>query len=324
MDSSPTRRRTLQLGGVGLATGMAGCVGDDSPESRGTLDFDGFDRIDDNALPDRTRYSTAEEPFPEYRLYEADDPDIVLILLHTAVFDSRLLQPLAAALADADVAHVFTPDLRGHGPSPEFRGDSASINQPQNDIRYLINRVESMFPNVGIVVGGHGTGGGTAVRFALTAGGNLVDGFVLLAPFLGRGEPTTRPAMGGWAEFYGDRIFLVRVTTGFGIDHYLDMTTVEYDIPGDLWDDTATLEHSFRLMSSYTPDGADTATEIEKPCLTVVGTDDETASPDGYEELFAGHENATVNQIDGASHFDLTLTDSAVDSIDAWIDTTAF
>jgi len=324
MDISPTRRRTLQLGGAAVVTGMAGCMGDDSSEGDPSVAFDGFDRIDEDALPGLTRYATSNEPFPEYRLYEAEDPDTVLILLHTAVFDSRVLQPLATALVEANVAHVVTPDLRGHGPNPEYRGDSAVVNQLEDDLRYLIDRVETMFPSLALVVGGHGTGGGAAVRFASTPYGELVDGVLLLAPFLGRGESTTRPAMGGWANFYGDRLFLVRVTTGFGLDHYLDMTTVEYDIPDGLWDDTAALEHSYRLMVSYTPDEADDAAEIQPPCLTVVGTDDETAVPERYADLFAARENATVDLLDGASYFDLTLTDTAVDSIEAWIESVSF
>lgn len=322
MDASSTRRQTLQLGGAALATGIAGCLGDDEPEA--TLSFDGFDRIDDTALPSRDRYVTDEEPFPRYRLYRAENPDTVLILLHTAVFDSRVLQPLASALAEANVAHVVTPDLRGHGPDPQQRGDSAVVRQLETELRHLLNRVEQMYSDLDIIVGGHGTGGGVAVRFAATGSGEHADGFLLLAPFLGRGAPTTRPAMGGWANFYGDRIFLLRVTTGFGLDHYLDMTTVDYEIPEGLWDGTETLAHSYRLMFSYTPDQEATEKMAEKPCLTVVGTADETAHPDAYEQLLGTRQSRTVDQIDGASYFDLTLTETAVDSITEWIESTPF
>jgi len=323
MDASPTRRRTLQLGALGLAAGVAGCLGDDeTPET--TVAFDGFDEINDDALPSRTEYVTADQPFGTYRLYEADDPDTALILLHTAVFDSRICEPLASALAEANVAHVFTPDLRGHGPDPETRGDIAYHSQFEADIRSLLTRVEMLFPRVNVVVGGHGTGGGIAVRFATTGYAELVDGFLLLAPYLGRDEPTTRPAMGGWANYYGDRIVLLRVITGFGLEWYLDMTTVEYDIPDELWDGTETLDHSYRLQLSYTPPEEATEQLADKPMLTVVGTDDETAHPAAYKELLDDDEIRTVEKIEGASHFDLTLTDVAVDAILTWIDETPF
>lgn len=322
MDVSPTRRRTLQLGAVGVAAGLAGCLGDDQPDS--SVEFDGFDRINDDALPSRTRYATSQEPFAEYRLYEAADPDTALILLHTAVFDSRILEPLATALTDANVAHVITPDLRGHGPDPETRGDIHAQGQLEDDVRKLVDRVERMYPDVNILVGGHGTGGGVIARFASTPYGELVDGTVLLAPYLGRGEPTTRPAMGGWANFYGDRIFMLRVFTGFGLDWSQTLTTVEYDIPAELWDGTETLEHTYRLMASYTPPEDVVQQLVDNPTLTVVGADDETAYPDAYEELFGTHSSATVEQIDGASYFDLTLTETAVETIETWIAETDF
>lgn len=322
MNPSPTRRQTLQLGAVGIATGVAGCLGDDTPE--GTLDFDAVDRIDDTALPDLTRYATPDEPFPEYRLYEADNPDTALILLHTTVFDSRLCEPLASALAEANIAHVFTPDLRGHGPEPETRGDIAVRHQLQDDIRHLIDHVEMLFPDVHIVVGGHGTGGGVVVRFASTASGERADGFLLLAPYIGRKESTTRPAMGGWANFYGDRIFLHRVLTGVGIERYPDMITVEYDIPDELWDGTEVLEQTFRLMDSYTPEERHIERMVEKPSLMLVGTDDETAYPEAYETLLGSQESTSVEFIEGATYFDLTLTETAVDAIAQWLDSDLF
>ncbi len=319
---SPTRRQTLQLGAAGVVAGIGGCLGDDRPDE--TLAFDRFDRIDDDTLPDRTTYATPERPFPEYRLYEADDPDIALVLLHTAVFDSRTLEPLASALAAANVAHVFTPDLRGHGPDPETRGDITFRYQLEDNIGHLIDHVETRFPDLTVVVGGHGTGGGVVVRFAARASGELADGFLLLTPYLGRSASTTQPAMGGWANFYGDRIFLLRVATGFGFDWNMDMTTVDYEIPDDLWDGTETLEHAYRLMASYTP--ADDATEqlVDRPMLTLVGTDDETAVPEAYEQLLGSEASQTVEQIDSASYFDLTLTETAVDTIERWVDETTF
>ena len=322
MDVSPTRRRTLQLGAAGVAAGVAGCLGGDD-DAELMVDFGGISEIDDGALPDRTEYR-ADEPFPKYRLYEAENPDIALILLHTAAFDSRMLEPLARALAEANVAHVFTPDLRGHGPDPETRGDIAARSQLEADVSYLIEHVETRFDDVEVVVGGHGTGGGVVVRFASTAAGERADGFLLLAPYLGRDEETMRPAMGGWADFFGDRIFLLQVTTGFGLDWYLDMTTVEYEIPDGVWDGSETLAHTYRLMEAYTPPEEATEQLIDRPMLTVVGTDDETVYPDSYEEPLGSEDSQSVEQIDGASYFDLTVTETAVDTLEAWIDETTF
>lgn len=319
MNSSPTRRRTLQFGGTVAVGGLAGCLGGSQPE--GTLDFEGISRINDDALPERKSYRTRDATFPEYRLYDADrrGVDTVVILLHPAGFDSRILQPLASAIVDAGAAHVVTPDLRGHGPNPETRGDIDSVGQLETDLRELLKTTEKIYPDAKLVVGGHGTGGGVVTRLASTAPDSLVDGYLLLAPYLGRDRSTTRQALGGWANFYPDRIFMLHVLTGFGIEGYADMTTVEFDMPEEVRDGTETLAHSYRLMASYTPEEDDLSEMAAVPCLTVIGSDDETAHPDAYRPLFATHEDATVEIVDDATHLDLVVNDTAVGPIVDWL-----
>ena len=317
MDRSTSRRRTLQLGGTALAAGLAGCLGGDAPE--GSLDFAGLDRINETTLPKRRKYRTHGVTFPKYRQYTAEDADTVVILLHTAGFDSRLVQPLAAAIAESGAAHVFTPDLRGHGPDPERRGDVDYVGQYEDDVRSLIQNVELVFPDTKIVLGGHGAGGGIAVRFAGPPIGRVVDGYLLLAPFLGLDAPTTREALGGWASFYMDRIVMLRVMTGFGFETYSDMTTVEFDLPEGEWNGTGTPEHSYRLMASYLPEGDSIETMVEVPTLTVAGTADETAHAEAYEPLFADHPVADVELLEGTTHLETVLTEAAVDPIVEWL-----
>lgn len=317
MDSSPTRRRTVQLGGTAVAAGLAGCLGDEPPD--GTLDFDGLDRINESMLPKRQKYATSDKPFPTYRRYDADTAETVIVLLHTAGFDSRILRPLATVISEANAAHVVTPDLRGHGPDPTTRGDIDYIGQYEEDLHHLLENIEKAYPDANVVIGGHGTGGGIAVRFASGPYGGLVDGYLLLAPYLGREMPTTRDALGGWATFYSDRIVMLRVLTGFGFEQYSDMTTVEFDIPESVWDGTETAAHSYRLMVSYTPREDDSTEMAAVPCLTVVGTADETAHPDAYKSVFADRPDTNVELLDGASHLDGILTDVAVDPLVDWL-----
>jgi pimeloyl-ACP methyl ester carboxylesterase len=272
-----------------------------------------LDQVDDKALPRRQRYTTQGATFPKYRRYDAGDTDTVLILLHRSGLDSRSLQPMATALSNAGVAHVVTPDLRGHGSEPERRGDVDYLGQLRDDLRYLIRSVEKIYPDATVVVGGHGDGGGLAVRFASTPYGSLADAYLLLAPHLGLGASTTRPAVGGWANYYMDRIIMLRICTGFGFTGYNHMTVVEFDMPESVRDGNETVSYTYRLMASYLPDDEDDATEmVEVPYLTLVGSDDETAYPDRYEPLFSDYEDATTEILDGISHLDLVL-DPVVD-----------
>lgn len=319
MENSPTRRRTLQLGGSLVAAGLAGCLGEEPPE--GTIDFEGLNEINEGALPSLQQYATPGATFPKYRRYDAGNAEVVLVLLHRSGLDSRSLQPIATALSDAGVAHVVTPDLRGHGPDPERRGDVDYLDQLRDDLRHLITSVEKIYPNAPIIVGGHGNGGGLAVRFASAPYGSLADGYLLLAPFLGPNGSTTRPAAGGWADYYMDRIVMLRVCTGFGIMGYNDMTVVEFDMPESVRDGNETLSYTYRLMASYTPDDEKIVSEMaDVPCLTLVGSDDETAYPESYEPLFSDHEEATVEILDGISHLDLVVDDAAFEPVVDWLE----
>jgi alpha-beta hydrolase superfamily lysophospholipase len=55
-------------------------------------------------------------------------------------------------------------------------------------------------PNAKIVLGGHSSGGGFALRYAGNPDLEPVDANLLLAPFLGRNAPTVRPGSGGWVQ----------------------------------------------------------------------------------------------------------------------------
>ncbi|MBT6341591.1 MAG: hypothetical protein HOJ48_20100 [Desulfobacula sp.] len=45
------------------------------------------------------------------------------MLLHGSGWHSRYFLPLAEFISSAGLAHLYSPDLRGHGRSPERRGD---------------------------------------------------------------------------------------------------------------------------------------------------------------------------------------------------------
>ena len=101
----------------------------------------------------------------EYRLYPADSNRAV-ILLHGSGSHSRYLSPLADYLRSEGLARVYTPDLRGHGRAPERRGDVDYIDQLEDDLADLIEVIKRDHPGIGVVLGGHSSGGGLALRFA--------------------------------------------------------------------------------------------------------------------------------------------------------------
>ena len=127
-----------------------------------------------------------------YRHYPAQS-DKVLILVHGSGYHSRYLLPLAEFISAEGLAQVYTPDLRGHGSTPERRGDVDYIDQLEDDLADLIAIIRNDNPDAKLIVGGHSSGGGLVIRFAGSQYGQQADAYVLLSPFLKYNAPAIRP-----------------------------------------------------------------------------------------------------------------------------------
>ena len=325
MTSRLTRRHALAGGATALLGGTAGCLRGEPPE--GTIDYSVLDKIDWASAP-RLKETTTGRPKPEFREYPAaGDPDTVLILFHNATLDSRMLRPLAAAIADTAVAHVITPDIRGHGPEPIRRGDTGYVGQLTDDLKAIINtanglkRPKPLDEFETVIVGGHGAGGGFVTRIgADPLGDSLADGYLLLAPHLGRLlTPTTRRAFGGWQEFNAQSMLLAGALNGLGVGLYNDTEVVRYDMPESARYGDETRSYTFRLATELVPDDHTEIAEIGQPTLTLVGGDDEAVQPSAYESLLADAEGHQLSILDGVSHLELMAHPKTLERAVVWI-----
>jgi len=321
-----TRRHALAGGTTALVGGTAGCLRGEPPE--GTVDYSVLDGIGWASAPP-LKETTAGTPKPEFREYPAEgDPNTVLILFHNATLDSRMLRPLAAAIADTGVAHVITPDIRGHGPEPIRRGDTDAVGQLSDDLEAIVNtanglqRPEPLDEFETVIVGGHGAGGGFATRIgADTLGSSLADAYLLLAPHLGRLlTPTTRRAFGGWQEFNAQSMLLAGALNGLGIGVYNDTEVLRYEMPESARYGGETRSYTFRLAIELVPDDHTVITEISQPTLTLVGGDDEAVQPAAYESVLADAENHQLSLLDGVSHLELMAHPQTLERTVAWIE----
>ena len=132
-------------------------------------------------LPALEPYRARDGTDLSLRRYPSDPgADTVLVLLHGSGWHGQAMHALAGAVSAAGAAHVVVPDLRGHGVAPERRGDVDHVRQLEEDLADLIAIERARRPGARMVVGGHSSGGGLAVRFAGGPYGALADGFVLL------------------------------------------------------------------------------------------------------------------------------------------------
>ncbi|NKQ37817.1 MAG: alpha/beta hydrolase [Chloroflexi bacterium] len=291
------------------------------------MNFEALTRIDYESMPDLHPYITRDGSELAYRFYKSNvETENVLILLHGSGWHGMQFHPLAEAISASGAAHIFVPDLRGHGFNPKQRGDVAYIGQLENDVADLIGVIKVQFPNAKIIVGGHSSGGGLAIRFAGGEHGNLADGYLLLAPFLEYNAPTTQPNSGGWARPLTRRIIGLTMLNNIGIRWFNHLTVIQFNMPQSVLDGalghTATTAYSYRLNSSFAPRsnvGRDLAA-MNQPFLLVAGLEDESFIAEQYEPTISQHtESGEYMLLPDTGHIDLLTTPQLASIVTAWL-----
>lgn len=155
------------------------------------------------------------------------------------------------------------------------------------------------FPQIKrIVMAGHSAGGGTAIRFAGSKYDGEVDSYLQLAPHLGPGNPTERPA-DGHRKLRMGTVIALSMLDSIGIKRWHGLTAMEiYRRPEERHDGMAE-KLSFRLLLSRSPmKYKRDLTKLTKPTLVLVGAEDEVFYADRYEALLGTYTKAARTHID--------------------------
>jgi pimeloyl-ACP methyl ester carboxylesterase len=166
------------------------------------------------------------------RTYGGADAVPMLVLMHGPGADGAQFDSLANALSsDADVI------------VPELRGDVAYIGQLEDDLADMIAAMAR--PDQPVIMAGHSMGGGLVVRFAGGPHGALLDGAILLAPFLSDAAPTLRNGAGSWGAPLSRRMLGLDILNVLRITalNHLQVVRVNAAQPA----------YSYRMNRSITP-----------------------------------------------------------------------
>ena len=317
--------KCLQTTFLGLALAIASVACAENPAKE---DGESFEFAELATLQDQSGEMPPLEPFEardgtelSFRRYEADS-NVHAILLHGSTAHSAYLHPFAEYLSSEDVANVYALDLRGHGPSPERRGDIDYIGQLEDDIADLIGHIESRAGgDARFIVGGHSSGGGMALRFGGSEYGALSSGILLLAPYLGHDAPMVRENSGGWASPNVPKIIGISVLNGLGITGFNDAKVLSFNLPEKYRNGSETLEYSFRLMKGMHPaDYRESLRNTESPVLVMVGTEDEAFHVDEFEPGIRPYKpEARITHLEGVSHLGIIRSDAAMAEAARWI-----
>lgn len=255
-----------------------------------------------------------------YREYRGHD-ELILVLLHGSGSEGRYLREMASRLeADMGIT-VILPDLRGHGRSAnDLPGDIQYLGQLEDDLYDLLSELRERNPGSLIVLGGHSSGGGLAVRF----GGSTrkqFDGYLLISPYLGHDSPVVRPSSGGWVQVSKRRYAGLAMLNSIGYTGLNHLPVLFFNRPESMSDELQVDSYSFRLNESISP--RDHATDLENisaPVLVLAGNDDEALYADRFEAVLAAHlDSAELAIVPGAGHLDIVENPQAIQLTAEWL-----
>lgn len=288
-----------------------------------SLDFDVLNGVSDNVPSSEQAYTSRDGNELFYR-FIAGKRNIILVLLHGSGSEFRyLLQPSRQLSIAAEIS-VVVPDLRGHGRSAlGWLGDIDYMGQFEDDLEDLKQHLSQKYPNSSIILGGHSSGGGLALKYG---GGDhtTFDGYLLLTPYLGYKAPTVRPNSGGWVQVSTRRYAGLAMLNNIGIKVFNHMPVLFFNRPKEYSDPLQAESYSYRLNESFSPQSyEENLKKNKKPILVLVGAEDEAFYPEKFETVFRKiAPQALVNIIPGAKHLNLLNSEASISRIVSWINIT--
>jgi non-heme chloroperoxidase len=253
-----------------------------------------------------------------YRFYPSDAP-CTFIFIHGSGSESRYLENFATFMTENKLARVITPDLRGHGRTSGIKGDIDYLGQYEDDLEDIVQFVKAKYPNQKIILGGHSSGGGLALRYAGNQKLSDVDAFLLFSPYLGHEAPTVKPNSGEWVTVAIKRFIGLAMLNNIGISQFDYLPVIFFNRPQKWNDKLQTQSYSYRLSKSYEPKNyIDDIKNNLKPTLVVVGDLDESFNPEQFQMVFKDGKATTVERIANANHIGIVRQQEVKDRVSKW------
>lgn len=238
----------------------------------------------------------------------------VLVIIHGSAGHSAYLESMSQKITQDDLCHVYTPDVRGHGFHTKRKGDVDYIGQLEDDLHIFLQIIKERHPGSKIILSGHSSGGGFALKYANSMYKNDIQALLLLAPYLGHDAPTINNSC-TWAQVSIAKLLFLLLLNQLGITRFNRWKILNFNVPEELKSKSITTSYSYRMNANYqTDDYKKDFTSLTQPTLVLVGSNDEAFIAENFAPTIKKHSPKTqVKIIKGHNHMSL-ITESNINN----------
>lgn len=220
-----------------------------------------------------------------YYNFIPEHPHAIMIFYHgSGLWSNQLYQYMAQELEQKYNIGTYLFDIRGHGNSEGNRGDAPSKTQVWQDISTAINYVQQKHKGCPVVLGGHSSGAGLVLNYSSWHKHPALQGYVLLAPFLGTRSGVTYEHSDPDKNFIKSvRLFplIVNILSfGFFFSH-THVIFFNYSEQEKQKDAHLLESYTCAMTNATTPnDPQSIFSQLNKPYLMLIGQNDEQFIPE--------------------------------------------
>ncbi len=221
-----------------------------------------------------------------YSFLPAQEPSAVVIFYHGGgIWSNKIYQHMAQKACDSYGIGVYLCDIRGHGNSEGKRGDTPSSEQVWEDVYTVARFVKEKHPTSKRLLGGHSSGAGLVLNYtSWNKKDDGINGYVLLAPFLGARSGTSYEHTDQSKNFVKDvsvfSLIISAITRGWLCAH---SRAFAFNYPAWIYekDPLVLSQYTCAMAHAVSPNAPNEIfAKLCKPCVVFVGRDDEQFIPE--------------------------------------------
>ena len=159
----------------------------------------------------------------------------VVIMYHGGgAYSTPAYQWVAEKLQQQGVS-TYCFDVRGHGNSEGPRGDAPSVDTVFDDVKLTIEWVKAQHHDAPLYLVGHSSGAGLLINYHNAYKDLRVDGYILLAPFLGPNAASSRYEGAHQNSFVKNvRVWVFILNALLPVEWFHHVNAVYFNYPDDM------------------------------------------------------------------------------------------